>query len=604
MNRIILVALFALVAGAIDHSIPLWQFAGTTASNPIGQIALPTFDSYGNCTASDFTSNFQAIPLNITASGIYQIAIATENSFRSSMAAFLFNAAAPSDLSLANPCNKVNGFVLHKFISNQGGPVVNEGRYLTTGNYLLVIAGTSQTASGIFAVNIFGFESSSGTNGTKKLWAYPTDTCDPSETNVAEFSAYTFTATASGQYDIFVFFDNKTTLSPTGSSVNFNAHAALYNGTVSVFNTSAGGLDTCTINGGPLSLASSNSLGLILTNVTLEFNKTYTIIASGSESESGTVGFSVRKSNVFSTNTGLTWAAPAHGTGSACSGTNDNTPYFAYTFTAQYPTYILDTQQTDIDSFDTYSYLYLGTWNKGIAPPTCPIITSGDTGDQTPVAVEGLIVGLNYTIFVAPYNFVKLGTFVLYAFTGTQIGGNFTVPTNAATTGNVQTVQTTAFDPLAGAPIVTLTLEGNVTDFNVSIFIFQLSFAAEVDPARIKIISITQGSIIVKFALLSTPQQSGVAVLLKLQGIFAAQANSSTNGTVMVAGFPLKGVTYVLNTVATFNTVPTDTAVVSESENIATTVVTNIVATTAADNSSVDIFCGMIFVLIAALWMS
>jgi len=120
----------------------------------------------------------------------------------------------------------------------------------------------------------------------------------------------------------------------------------------------------------------------------------------------------------------------------SCSPRGSLANWRAVVFTAQYPTYVVDTGPSAV-GFDSESDLYLGN-NAGSADQTTPPTTCGgflqcvDTGDIGPLSDNGFLPGQNYTIVVTTYSTGNAanGTFTLFIFTGQQIG-----PVSSATTG-------------------------------------------------------------------------------------------------------------------------------------------------------------------------
>jgi hypothetical protein len=316
---------------------------------------------------------------------------------------------------------------------------------LSVGFYTVVVFGT--TEGGIFAVNIWQSDKSGSSMTSTTMWNPPTNSrgsaCTADVAVTVPTIVHNFTPSFTGQYDVYIFADNGTFVSSSGSS-SFDIAAAIYPGTV-FFNT-ANGNTTCGANGGAiLAYYESSTNAMILQNVTLVAGQAYTVVASGHELlQTAYLGISVRASIVFTTGTGRTATVPDKSTSGTCTPYATPLPVFAFTFTAEYPTYILDTQEAFGTTYDTWSFLYRGTWDAAVDPPTCPIVFQGDTGDVTPLAVEGLTIGQNYTIFVTPFNqgATNTGPFALYFFSGSQLGGNFTTGGNTGGNG----VDTNAID--------------------------------------------------------------------------------------------------------------------------------------------------------------
>jgi len=239
---------------------------------------------------------------------------------------------------------------------------------------------------------------------------------------------------------ISTFYFSNTTFDTT---TTFGANAILYRGNViASFNESVN--DPCDAKFSAAYIISGQIAGkfvAILQNVSLTATNVYTIVFAGDRTSSlGAWGFSVEPTIVRSNAASLgTWTQPSRSDEpSACVDSSYTNQYFyAYTFVAQYPTYIFDTQRTpwDSSSFDTFSFLYSGI-NNATVPATCSapgvaLLYYGDTGDIRPLAFLGLNVGTYYTVIVSSYSSSSSrGSFGIYAMTGSQIG---VVPTGTAT---------------------------------------------------------------------------------------------------------------------------------------------------------------------------
>jgi len=285
-----------------------------------------------------------------------------------------------------------------------------------------------------------------GTTSTSNLRINPISneqksSCSSNSNNV-QASAISWTQATTGLYDISVYFSNNT-YPPTGVTSTFGANLALYRtNIVAMFNDSindpcATKFDTYYIESGEI----AGKFVAILQNISLTAGNVYTaVFAGGNAAAIGNWGFSVDPT-VIRTSAGSagTWTQPARTTDPTepCEDSSMTNQYFyAFTFVAEYPTYIFDTQATPWDSstYDTYSFLYTGINNASV-PATCSapgisLIYSGDTGDIRPLAFLGLNVGQYYTVLVSAYGGTNRGTFGVYAMTGSQIG---VVPTGTAT---------------------------------------------------------------------------------------------------------------------------------------------------------------------------
>jgi hypothetical protein len=382
---------------------------------------LPEFSEDKNCTVSTDAVPFQSFQLDITMAGVYSFTALTEKDYKSGFHLYIYNSTAAA-FNPATSCAGLRDLRLSNLYRVQGGPVVNEGRYLPIGTYTVVAAGSE--TGGIFAVNVYRSDSTAMSLTSPMMWSPPSNsissTCDFDGTVMVPFVHHSFTAMMTADYDVYIYAENATVVDADGTT-QFDMSAGLYMSSMAPPRNG-----TCDA---PLvAFTQTNSLLLIIQKVRLMAGMNYTVIASGADVEQNAwFGFSVRLSNVFTNENGSVYAVPSKGDPDECTPGTTEVHYFAFTFTALYPTYILDTQTAFGESFDTWSFLYLGN-----AAPAggCPVVYQGDTGDITPLAVEGLVMNQNYTIYVTPYSqgIDNVGPFALYFYTGMQLGGNYTTP--------------------------------------------------------------------------------------------------------------------------------------------------------------------------------
>jgi len=300
---------------------------------------------------------------------------------------------------------------------------LDDGIYMTAQNYTFYVTGDSTTEEGKFACQIKA-PSWGGSNADSTLLYLPVDSaqssaCASGSTPVKSI-AFTFThSDPTGLYDVSVYFSNI-----TYPSSSFYAGAILYRGS----NPITGSNDPCGFASVTVAAARFTYFAVPIQNVTLTQGQNYTVVASGGDVDAlAWWGATVDPTIVgTTTSSAASWTQPTRSFSSGCTPDTsyDNSRFFVYTFIAQGQTYILDTQQLQwsSDNLDTYSFLYSGL-NNATVPDSCSgLLFGGDTGDQTPVAYQGLVVGQPYTIIVSCYFSDSEGDFGLYAFTGTQLG--------------------------------------------------------------------------------------------------------------------------------------------------------------------------------------
>jgi hypothetical protein len=261
-----------------------------------------------------------------------------------------------------------------------------------------------------------------------------------SSSSTSAASAVSWTQANTGVYDINIYFAN--TSYPAATAGSFGANLNLYRGNViAQFNESVNDPCDTKFSAAYIDGGSIGKYAAILQNVSLTAGNVYTVVFSGGNSQAlGNWGMSIDptivRSNAASPGT---WTQPDRTVDPpACTPDTgySNQYFYAYTFVAQYPTYIFDTQNTDwTNTVDTYSFLYSGINNASV-PSNCggngiSLIYYGDTGDVKPLAFLGLNVGSYYTAVVSCWSSTSVkGSFGVYAMTGSQIG---VVPTGTAT---------------------------------------------------------------------------------------------------------------------------------------------------------------------------
>jgi hypothetical protein len=322
------------------------------------------------------------------------------------------------------------------FDHNSQPPIIDSFLYWPNGVYTIVVTGSDNTYAGIFAANVIAADSTGTNIGAAKVWSYPTananypGACTSSGTDTVGFNTYTFVANKTYMADVDVYFYNAT------YSSSYYVAAALYTGT---YGTGNGPFDACTGTGFISSVSGDNYYYSTIT-ASLVSGQTYTIAFSTTASDDlGFYGVSIEDSiNKDTSNSTATFDAPevsAYQTSTTCTPNGSLKQYDTTVFAALYQTYIIDVSA----SFDSASALYFGS-NTASPPSTCTnFLIVGDTGDGGPLAVQGLVIGFNYTAIVFGYS-SGYGPYNLWALTGVQLG---TIPPSNTTSGASTTVSST-----------------------------------------------------------------------------------------------------------------------------------------------------------------
>jgi len=293
--------------------------------------------------------------------------------------------------------------------------------------------------------------SGSTSNGGKNWWVVPDNSGGSSSslftncangTTISPYISYNWTQATTGLYDINIFLGNTTVTTP-------QFIAALYNTTQSWVGTGteANPANPCAAAAGFYwGITSDDSISLVTTGfgtagvfplVMLTAGTVYTVVVGGSDdTEVGPFGGRISPTVYFQVGPTANYAAVSPETLPAdCVSQSTGATlkvWKAFVFTAQWPTYVVDTGPTGI-GFDTISELYIGN-NAGVAYTTPPAPCTGylqcvDTGDIGPLSAAGLVVGANYTIVVTTYSSSapSVPWFTLWAFTGNTTGS---IPSN------------------------------------------------------------------------------------------------------------------------------------------------------------------------------
>jgi len=424
VQAIFVIVVSLLVTAQANHLFA--AYAGTTIGGP--SFNPPNFASGGACTAATYAAAYQVFNMTVTTANMFNIQVLFEQDFKTNNLVVLY-----STFTSAMPCaNVVGNKALSDQLGSSGGPTINDFVYLSPGMYFGIVTGESASAAGLFAANVFAANYTGTTLGATKLWNYPQAssqgaTCT-SGSELTPFASITHSPASSGLYDIGVYFYNATYDSLSLST--WYTSAVVFSGTPNVTNPCDTALDLSRV-----SAYSNSKYGVFIRNVTLNAGTTYTIALSGQGVDQvGFYGVNVFPTIVHTTEgSPLNYNPPDRSTAPPCTPLSTPTPYWVFTFIAQYPTYIFDTQEA-FSGYDTFSFLYSGLNNASTGPATCTnFLYGGDTGDIRPVAYIGLVPGQPYTVIVTPYSQSSTGTgnFAFYAMTGTQLG---VVPTTGMPT--------------------------------------------------------------------------------------------------------------------------------------------------------------------------
>jgi len=367
----------------------------------------------------------------------------------------------------ATPCLNVRRVVPS---TSGGGPHIYFAEVFTTGTYQIVISSTDQS-TGVFSIHVdpADFYANSGLSTN---WAWQADAggngevppaCESDSGEVTQYVSYVFTVPSVGLYDINVIFANYT-------AFDFDFSATLYQiGNVAFLGTgnASVGVDPCgcsncaanwvnTIEEDDISRVSDQAGGGgVFASLTLLPTVNYTVVMQTQDSTNyGPFGVVVRPTIYGNLGQNTNYNSPDLSTYTGegtCMARGSLANWRAVVFTAQYPTYVVDTGPTDV-GFDSESDLYIGN-NGGSADQTTPPSTCTgflqcvDAGDVGPLSFNGFIVGQNYTIVVTTYSTGNAanGTFTLFMFTGQQIG-----PVSQVTTGVASGVVTTGVASTTG----------------------------------------------------------------------------------------------------------------------------------------------------------
>jgi len=315
----------------------------------------------------------------------------------------------------------------------------------TAGIYQIVI--TSSSASGVFSIHVVPADFYAN-SGASAFWAWnPTvggsgtpAVCQSSNSPLSQYVSFVFTVPSTGLYDINVVFANFTASSNSFVATLYKVGNVAFIGTGNASvgvdlcgcsNCAANWVNTIGDDSATRYTPSSGGAG-VFPSISLSASVNYTIVFQTTSSTNyGPFGVLTRPTIYGNLGQNTNYLSPdlsTYNSGSGCSPRSSAANWRAFVFTAQFPTYVVDTGPTSV-GFDSESDLYIGN-NAGSVDQTTPPNTCNgflqcvDTGDIGPLSTNGFVPGQNYTIVVTTYSTGNApnGTFTLFIFSGQQIG--------------------------------------------------------------------------------------------------------------------------------------------------------------------------------------
>jgi len=445
------IVFLALVA--FSQAAHLFYYAGTTNSTTGGtspQANYAIVDSNGACTAGTVASGYQMFTINSTINPgptFYWITALFQSGTVDSAQVQVYNGR----FSPATPCANLT-FVAS---STDRAPHSSVLVYLTPGFHDVVVTTTNPASAGVFSVH-----------ADRAMWNATTTDASPymyiqnsgssscsSSSAVGTYTYYTWTAATTTVLDIVLFSYNSTIITNQFVATLYNRSNLAGIGT----GNSTNPVDLCATGAEAFfvqtvyyetsinKISQNYFASATFTAVPVTAGTNYTVVFStyDSQGDNYIYGIWTRPSLLGALGAQQNFLRPSFGSlqeGDICVNGTSGYYWYPIVFTAQYTTYVVDNGRSPTNDFDTAACLYngnnVGSADMLVAPVPCSAnwLQCVDTGDVGPLHQLGTTPGRNYTIVQTAYSTSYTGNYMLWLYTGVQLG-----PLPPAATTGVET---------------------------------------------------------------------------------------------------------------------------------------------------------------------